>query len=691
MSAPTPARRARRTAACDECKRRKVKCSTEPQCSNCTRDRKNCIYSAPIYRVSALQRSLDRHELFIENVKRAWAQHVPSITLEQALLDLEQQDQGAQPPNTESPTSVTGGTGWTVHSEPETSQVSYTGNTEYSNAEDFEFDESDDFNEAIDGMGFLTVGPRKSGYTGPQSGLAAVKFLRSLPSEGQAEYEDTAPGESPGDSISSMEPELNTVNIDEVINDYFTLFHTAYPLLHEGLFRARMAGVAPKPRDGSWPLLYNMVITMGAFVGDSENTNFDLGFYRRARECVSLSVLGKGSLCYVQALVLMANYLQKRNKPNAGFALIGIAWSMALSIGLHREFGNFSTSPFIMEQRRRTWWVLFIFVSGAQLTFGRPPVSLIGVNIHRPTNLEDSSLAVDMEALPPARNGPTVTSCLIAQIQLAIIANSVQTELLSNKTPDIGRAQHLDGQITAWLNGLPSYLQEGSQLPTRLERPKYVLLWRSHHLRIVLHRPFLFLALAKIPQFSIQDQSVQTCISTADACVDSIHAYLRYNPHCKRGFAWYATYWLLSASFVHATCLAYKPADTSALQWKFRLERSLEALQILAPAQGVAVRAQRLLSNLVDRFNRVTSTTTTGGSWDTESTSNILNSSGAHDFASNSELPLYHNFNLEGDAANLLEGNAADLFWLWPQDINADFMNTGDEPAPWNEFSQHDI
>lgn len=363
------------------------------------------------------------------------------------------------------------------------------------------------------------------------------------------------------------------------------------------------AGVAPKPRDGSWPLLYNMVITMGAFVGDSENTNIDLGFYRKARECVSLSVLGKGSLCYVQALVLMANYLQKRNKPNAGFALIGIAWSMALSIGLHREFGNFSTSPFIMEQRRRTWWVLFIFVSGAQLTFGRPPVSLIGVNIKPPTNLEDSSLAVDMEALPPARDGPTVTSCLIAQIQLAIIANSVQTELLSNQTPDLGRAQHLDNQITTWHESLPIYLHENSQLPSRLERPKYVLLWRAHHLRIVLNRPFLFLALAKTPRFSIKDQRVQTCLNTADACVDSIHAFLQSNPRCKRGFAWYATYWLLSASFVHATCLAYKPADSAALQWKFRLERSLEALNVLAPAQGVAVRAKRLLSNLIGTFD----------------------------------------------------------------------------------------
>jgi hypothetical protein len=131
-----------------------------------------------------------------------------------------------------------------------------------------------------------------------------------------------------------------------------------------------------------------------------------------------MDVLEKGSLSYVQAIVLMSNYLQKRNKPNAGFILIGIGFSMALAIGLHREFGMPSTSPFTMEIRRRVWWTLFVFVSGAQLTLGRPAVSLVGVNIRLPANLEDQDIAVDMEQLPECKPGPTITSCLIAQVKL---------------------------------------------------------------------------------------------------------------------------------------------------------------------------------------------------------------------------------------------------------------------------------
>lgn len=88
---------------------------------------------------------------------------------------------------------------------------------------------------------------------------------------------------------------------------------------------------------------------MGSFVRAANLSSVDLEFYRLAKESISLSVLGKGSLGYVQGLMIMSNYLQKRNKPNEGFSMIGVAWSMALSIGLHREFGDTSTSPFTVE------------------------------------------------------------------------------------------------------------------------------------------------------------------------------------------------------------------------------------------------------------------------------------------------------------------------------------------------------
>jgi transcriptional regulatory protein GAL4 len=120
-----------------------------------------------------------------------------------------------------------------------------------------------------------------------------------------------------------------------------------------------------------------MVVAVGAFAGGLADTDTDLRYYKIAKGSISLSLLEKGSICYVQGLTLMANYLQKRNKPNAGFAMIGIAWSMALSIGLHREFENPSTSAYTMEIRRRAWWTSAYIWKTSSLSCWHQPASTI--------------------------------------------------------------------------------------------------------------------------------------------------------------------------------------------------------------------------------------------------------------------------------------------------------------------------
>lgn len=254
-------RKGRRNVACDECKRRKIRCSADPDCANCARDGKTCVYSSPVYRVTALQRSailysvalglliwsllmrlrqLQRNEAYLVKVKKAWQRHVPGISLEQAVSGIDDPTPtiGARTEDTAIPQGVRS----IIHEEPSLATPdSTTSPAEQRNAEDYEFDESEDFNEAIDGMGFLTLESQKSGYTGPQSGIAAMCFLRSLPNDLEL-VQDVEPSAYPADSIPSHKSSPTAVNIDETINDYFALFHPAYPLLHEGLFRAQMAG-----------------------------------------------------------------------------------------------------------------------------------------------------------------------------------------------------------------------------------------------------------------------------------------------------------------------------------------------------------------------------------------------------------------------------------------------------------------
>lgn len=294
----------------------------------------------------------------------------------------------------------------------------------------------------------------------------------------------------------------------------------------------------------------------------------------------------------------MADYLQKRNKPNTSFSLVGIAWSMAMSIGLHREFGLQATTPFAMEVRRRAWWALYTFVSSAQLTLGRPPASLIGVNVRSPLNLDDNSLAVDMDELPLPKDSPTSASCLIAQIPLARIANKVQAALLTRRVPMTSVAEHLDGEVESWLNNLPWYLKPEETHETHVQLSKWLLLWRAYHLRIVLNRPFLFEAIANKSELNTSNAQIQTCVEMAGICIESIEAFLHQNSSWTRGFAWYATYWLISASLVHAICFSYAPQSTAAHGWTSRLTQAIEMLRKFDFAHCGAGQARRILERI---------------------------------------------------------------------------------------------
>ncbi|KAL5592663.1 hypothetical protein FOBRF1_013689 [Fusarium oxysporum] len=528
-------------------------------------------------------------------MEKAWALHLPEVNLQDAIRRLELGRQDVPPHSSpvslaEAPETRYGPAGNEPLNDPSPA--------EWSNAEDYEFDESQDFDNTTDGMGSLITEPGKVGYTGPQSGVAALKFLQTLHLYIPADQPTLFPLDDP-DSRSTSE--ASPVSISQYINNYFRIYHSSYPILHEGTFRARLSGALAKPRDGSWPLLYNIVIAIGAFVGATDASDSDVPFYKKARQSLTMDILEKGSLSYVQGLTLTANYLQKRNKPNSGFVLIGIGWSMALAIGLHREFFLPSSSPFTMEIRRRAWWTLFVFVSGAQLTLGRPPASLVGVNVRPPSNLDDQDLAVDMESLPDPKDGPSTSSCLVQHARLAQIANMVQVELLAHQIPGHDRAVTLDRSIAQWRKDLPSYFDENSILEIWFEVPKQILIWRSFHLRIILNRPILF---RKIRDKGSLDRSVEpisTCLDVAEKCVESICGYLEREPKHPRGLAWYATYCLITATFVQATCYIYDPAHPLAPAWKSHLKRSVDCLSNLGATNGMALRARDILKRLLDQ------------------------------------------------------------------------------------------
>jgi transcriptional regulatory protein GAL4 len=166
---------------------------------------------------------------------------------------------------------------------------------------------------------------------------------------------------------------FSNVSENTFVDAYFRYYHTTYPFLHEPLFRSQLQGKSPRPEGNSWTILYNAVLALGAWcIGDDDSVMDDFFYRKVARIPEESSIFESGNLAMVQALLLLSNYAQKRNRPNTGWNYLGLAVRMALSLGLHKEFPNWEITHLQREMRRRVWWGLFVFDSGASITFGRP-------------------------------------------------------------------------------------------------------------------------------------------------------------------------------------------------------------------------------------------------------------------------------------------------------------------------------
>jgi len=76
-----------------------------------------------------------------------------------------------------------------------------------------------------------------------------------------------------------------------------------------------------------------MIAAIGSFTAATTPTTVDRVYFMAAKSNMSIASLETGNLPLVQALTLMSNYLQKRNKPNSGYNYLGLALHMEWGLG----------------------------------------------------------------------------------------------------------------------------------------------------------------------------------------------------------------------------------------------------------------------------------------------------------------------------------------------------------------------
>ena len=249
---------------------------------------------------------------------------------------------------------------------------------------------ADDGDEGVkkimDGMATLTVDAANYGYLGTASGASHLRTMwmdtgsgpawdAGSRSERQRHMQQLLKHSQESTMSSAVHAQVLVTRAmsDAYVDAYFSLYHPTFPALHEPTFRAQYANAIPRPSQGTWVVLANLVAATGAFVSStSSQDDTDTVIFRTAKQYLSMNCLEVGNLTMIQIFGLMAHYLQKRNKPNSGYSYGGLALRLAIGLGLHKELGGQKMTTFTREMRRRVWWSLCVLDVGATITYSRP-------------------------------------------------------------------------------------------------------------------------------------------------------------------------------------------------------------------------------------------------------------------------------------------------------------------------------
>ncbi|KFZ16069.1 hypothetical protein V502_05268 [Pseudogymnoascus sp. VKM F-4520 (FW-2644)] len=472
-------------------------CSKErPSCAVCSQQGKECTYSPRAERTPLTRQNLTAAEDRIRRLEEAFAELLPDANVDEILSSRENGTPHALRQRNPAPVPRPGDAISAARTSLRDSASPGAEETLPQKPDGFDWVEETTFSGLSDGMAALSMKPEGTGYLGSTSSVMPLRALLvgdlGVDSLNQVTMNNSAgfPAGFPGPTAP-----LPGYSENFFIDAYFRYYHTTYPFLHEQTFRAQYGGQSPRPRGETWSILLNTVLALGAWnIGEEDSTMDDTFYHEVNRHMQDTSVFEVGNLALVQAMLLLSNYTQKRNKPNTGWNYLGLAVRMALSLGLHKEFPGWKISDLQREMRRRVWWGVYIFDSGASITFGRPvllpEISIMDAN--QVLNIHEEHLTPTTTSLPNEIASPTIYSSLIVQSKLHQATNPVYHRLISNPPPAAHELLSLQQPIDLWEASIPPYFQLDNpdvHQHDALILARYRLTWRAANLRIILFRP----------------------------------------------------------------------------------------------------------------------------------------------------------------------------------------------------------
>ncbi|KAL8863545.1 MAG: hypothetical protein Q9178_000226 [Gyalolechia marmorata] len=482
-------KRRRVTRACDECRRKKIKCDdcTYDQPSNRRRN------PAPQY-VEALENRLEKAESLLRAI-------LPDINLDDPKYDAMMPQRMHAPIKQErvSPgNGIKAGSGTHSPNAPAATEAEKDSLLESMvlEAGSLHLDDQGhwDFCGQSSGMIFLRRMREQFGDLLAKFDGTALPFMKSSSISGRLmtpNCASTSPMDFSGNNVQrlpdkSCARKLCTCALDDAA--------ALFPFVHQPTFYTMFDRVYDRPRE-SWepvdekflPLLYSVVALGCLFAKDEESmlqnygyeSAIDQGFkwFMVARQL--MDVTDCRDLTSLQTLLFMIMFLQASAKLSTCFSHIGIALRSALRMGLHRSVPN-RFSPVEQETRKRVFWVIRNMDIYVSALLGLP-ILLNSEDIDQELPLEvDDYCITEKEILPMPAGKTSVVAAFNAHVRLvALLGKTVKyvyplhTMRSRSKHAYVvshAKIRELEQDMQSWMEDLPMGLRQGGEAPPELAR-----------------------------------------------------------------------------------------------------------------------------------------------------------------------------------------------------------------------------
>ncbi|GAD98601.1 hypothetical protein AN2780.2 [Paecilomyces variotii No. 5] len=411
---------------------------------------------------------------------------------------------------------------------------------------------------------------------------------------------------------------------DKLKDIFLNVFSPLFHILHEPTFEAKYRAFKQDPQ--STPLsflallfvIFSLSVTslddhdpliakIGLSNTQSGNSRSFASRYRSAAmECLSADdFMSQHNLCTLQSLVLLIYALSHAGGPT--WSLLGSTLHIAIAIGCSVDPDQLNVGIIEAEERRRCWAALTMLYTIQSTCFGKIMPFRIQADVALPANVDDEDLIDGTSASTRcSREGLTQMSYLLCKFRLYNLGFEICRISSSSLLPSRDIVVKLDEQLGMELKSHMSLFENVIDIPFYHVAHFYIISNYTHHLVLLLHRPYLGTVRAVQPDEPLRTHvrdSCQRCNESAMKILSNFESF-HHNPQLKpyhwyiNGFGSFQTFMAITTLLVLIAKTELSPtvklAMTTAIKTCMNIFRDMsersemcaKALAVLEPSVG---------------------------------------------------------------------------------------------------------